>query len=541
MIKTQAISTEAASATHQGLTSHGKKGKGKHQSLFSKLLASLEHKAKRNPKSGQQTTPTDKKLNIVKNTQTKESAAKTIKNMVAATEKDTLKLDAKVEPHKEGSKEALVTTHQEVALIKVETNKGFAETSTQPSEPSKTVKNKAVKEISIQPPLHQSEGKNSNRIDLQNKTNNDKEKNLAFTTTASLAYQESVDKGAQLTLEPTKLASTATATPISTSTLSINAQVNFNQKKIAIGPQKSTQPSENKGFGIVDSLLENKTVTKQTIIQEKITSQPKNQQPIDPESGALQQLQSDTRVKQSQQNIAPTHNIKNVKKEGGEHEIPPQTQATAGLLQRHAQQPLDATTNSATPTSATIKTLETNHTSSQQDMASNQQDSNPMMLDMSKAEQKSKGVDFQAQMAYKSQQTYTAHDAMLEIVKSAKDGSTALELQLEPAHLGKVQVSIQMDTSKQLQVMFTVDQQTSRQALEQQMPQLKLALAQQGLDLGSFSMQMNQQHSQQGHESSGQQTMHNHGDMEFADAQEFISQNKIGVNIATDGRLSILA
>ncbi|HIP07527.1 MAG TPA: flagellar hook-length control protein FliK [Mariprofundaceae bacterium] len=128
---------------------------------------------------------------------------------------------------------------------------------------------------------------------------------------------------------------------------------------------------------------------------------------------------------------------------------------------------------------------------------------------------------------------------MLAIVKSAKDGKTSLELQLEPANLGKVQVSIQIDSQKQIQVAFTVEQQASRQALEQHMPQLRLALAQQGLDLGGFSMQMQQQHQEQ-KQSSTQHTSLNSELLADVDL-EIMQENRMGVNIATDGRLSILA
>lgn len=74
------------------------------------------------------------------------------------------------------------------------------------------------------------------------------------------------------------------------------------------------------------------------------------------------------------------------------------------------------------------------------------------------------------------------------IAQSARDGKTRLEIQLEPAHLGKIHVSLQTDAAKQLQVHLIADQNSTRQAIEQQLPALRQALAQQGLDLSGFSM-----------------------------------------------------
>ena len=191
-------------------------------------------------------------------------------------------------------------------------------------------------------------------------------------------------------------------------------------------------------------------------------------------------------------------------------------------------------------TSTGAKNADASHASSQHDFLSSQQDTNPAILDMSKMDNKSKNTDFQAQLAYKTQQSYTPHDAVLEIVKSAKHGSTTLELQLEPAHLGKMQVHIQTDATKQLQILFTVEHHASRQALEQHMPQLRLAMAQQGLDLGSFSMQMHQQQTQQ-QEQGQQQTTTGYTPTDQTNTQDFTTQQTIGVNIVNDGRLSILA
>ena len=200
-----------------------------------------------------------------------------------------------------------------------------------------------------------------------------------------------------------------------------------------------------------------------------------------------------------------------------------------------------AATNS--PSAVNIATID-NNTSSQQDLNSNQRDADMSLLDSARMDNKNaKGLDFQAQLAYKSQRSFTPADTMLEIVKSAKTGNTTLELQLEPANLGKVQVSIQMDQAKHIQVMFTVDQAASKQALEQQMPQLRLAMAQQGLDLGGCSMQMNQQSGQQqggNQQASNSATAGNSLDATTLTHSNDEQNTRIGVNLATQGHLSIL-
>jgi len=90
-------------------------------------------------------------------------------------------------------------------------------------------------------------------------------------------------------------------------------------------------------------------------------------------------------------------------------------------------------------------------------------------------------------------------EAMQSIAQSAAGGTTKLELQLEPAHLGKIHVTLQSDASKQLQMHLTVEHAATRQVIEQHLPQLRAALEQQGLSLDNFSLHTGsqQQHQQQ--------------------------------------------
>jgi len=105
--------------------------------------------------------------------------------------------------------------------------------------------------------------------------------------------------------------------------------------------------------------------------------------------------------------------------------------------------------------------------------------------------------DLQQQAAARMAQPMRALEAMQAIAQSAAAGTTKLELQLEPAHLGKIHISLQTDATKQLQMHLTVEQTVTRQVIEQHMPQLRAALEQQGLNLDNFSLHTGSQGQQQ--------------------------------------------
>jgi flagellar hook-length control protein FliK len=98
------------------------------------------------------------------------------------------------------------------------------------------------------------------------------------------------------------------------------------------------------------------------------------------------------------------------------------------------------------------------------------------------------GSGFHNYLSQKTDHGMNIIDSMQYIARSAKNGKTRLEIQLEPANLGKIQISLQTDAAKQLQIHLIADQGATRHAIEQQLPALKTALAQQGLDLSGFSM-----------------------------------------------------
>ena len=98
------------------------------------------------------------------------------------------------------------------------------------------------------------------------------------------------------------------------------------------------------------------------------------------------------------------------------------------------------------------------------------------------------GSNFKQYLSHAPTPTMTMFDSIQHIAQSAKNGQTRLEIQLDPANLGKIRISLQTDANNQLQVHMMVDQSSTRAAIDQQLPALRHALAQQGLDLSGFSM-----------------------------------------------------
>ncbi|MBL1351873.1 MAG: flagellar hook-length control protein FliK [Zetaproteobacteria bacterium] len=149
---------------------------------------------------------------------------------------------------------------------------------------------------------------------------------------------------------------------------------------------------------------------------------------------------------------------------------------------------------------------------------------------------------FSAHLAYRTAQAFMPQDAMSEVARAAKEGMKKLELQLEPASLGKIQVTLQMDAAKQLQVHMVIDQSASKQILEQQLPQLRQALADQGLNLSGFTMDMNSRRDQSSRDEA-QGFARQNGSGMGTEQVDLAAMNAavMGVNTATHGRLNILA
>ncbi|MDQ6969625.1 MAG: flagellar hook-length control protein FliK [Mariprofundus sp.] len=132
---------------------------------------------------------------------------------------------------------------------------------------------------------------------------------------------------------------------------------------------------------------------------------------------------------------------------------------------------------------------------------------NATMLDVkSTASSASTQSNFQNYLSSKTAPVFSPFDSMNYIAQSAKNGQTRLEIQLDPANLGKIQISLQSDASKHLQVQIIADQGMTRAALEQQLPQLRSALAQQGFDLSGFSMDSRGQQASTGGDGDGRKS-----------------------------------
>lgn len=92
--------------------------------------------------------------------------------------------------------------------------------------------------------------------------------------------------------------------------------------------------------------------------------------------------------------------------------------------------------------------------------------------------------------------------ALEAIVHAARTGATRIEVQLEPAHLGKIHVVLHSNARQQIHIHIAVEQGASRQIVEEHLPILRQMMAQQGLNPGNFSMDSQQHH---GRDDRGQQ------------------------------------
>ena len=142
-------------------------------------------------------------------------------------------------------------------------------------------------------------------------------------------------------------------------------------------------------------------------------------------------------------------------------------------------------------------------------------------------------------ISHRSFQPLHVMEAMNEIALSAKNGHTRFDIQLEPAHLGKIHVSLQTDAAKQLMVHIAAEQTVSQQAIQQNMPQLRHALEQQGLSLGQFSMSAgSQDHSGTGQQFNGRHEWNATNGASFSAPTASVQTNTQTMS-STHGRLSI--
>ena len=123
--------------------------------------------------------------------------------------------------------------------------------------------------------------------------------------------------------------------------------------------------------------------------------------------------------------------------------------------------------------------------------------------------------------------------AMQQIGQAAGQGKFQMELTLTPAHLGKVQVILESDANKQIQVHLIIDQPASRQPIEQHLPALRQALADQGLNMDSFSMESSEQHADN---QKNNQNRNAPSSTVIADSSSTVEKR---VDLPSDSRLSI--
>ncbi|MFQ5356685.1 MAG: flagellar hook-length control protein FliK, partial [Mariprofundaceae bacterium] len=75
-----------------------------------------------------------------------------------------------------------------------------------------------------------------------------------------------------------------------------------------------------------------------------------------------------------------------------------------------------------------------------------------------------------------------------EVSLAIQDGKQHLEIKLHPKELGKIDIRIDSDPLKKIHIHAVFDNPVARQAFEQQLPQLRQSLQEQGLNLAGFDL-----------------------------------------------------
>lgn len=223
------------------------------------------------------------------------------------------------------------------------------------------------------------------------------------------------------------------------------------------------------------------------------------------ESDAVQRIR-DELANMAGKEAGKTNQLTHAKVNGRDSQSP----ALFTVPANHAQSPHSnsattaqaVTTQTAQAAGLTAMAAEAGQHKGGQDAAGKDSTDSRLMSAMAGESRPQQAFDLQQQAAARMTQPMRPMEAMQSIALSAAGGTTKLELQLEPAHLGKVHISLQTDAAKHLQMHLTVESAATRQVIEQHMPQLRAALEQQGLNLDNFSLHTGSQgrHEQQGFE-----------------------------------------
>ena len=123
----------------------------------------------------------------------------------------------------------------------------------------------------------------------------------------------------------------------------------------------------------------------------------------------------------------------------------------------------------------------------------------------------------------------------VKVTKALEAGIDKINIQLRPAHMGRVEVKIEMSQDNRLSAMVVVDNRETLETLKNDSRALQRSLLEAGLNTDSgdlnFSLRGEQQNAQEGKGSSSQALT---GDEDIAELEEMIIEEAI---IASDGRV----
>lgn len=99
------------------------------------------------------------------------------------------------------------------------------------------------------------------------------------------------------------------------------------------------------------------------------------------------------------------------------------------------------------------------------------------------------------------------------------------EIRLDPADLGQMQIRVNLQ-QEQASVQFVVQQQHTRELLEQQMPRLRELLQQQGIQLGEGQVHQQARQDRQSNEQNGRNDQHGNGGTQQHDGNEELAASR---------------
>jgi len=104
-----------------------------------------------------------------------------------------------------------------------------------------------------------------------------------------------------------------------------------------------------------------------------------------------------------------------------------------------------------------------------------------------------------------SSQPVTLPKIQQEVFMAVQEGRQYLEIRLHPKELGKIDIRIDADPSKKVHIHAVFDNPMARQAFEQQSPQLRQSMLDQGFSLGEFDLSDKGERFQGGQQQGGEE------------------------------------